>query len=253
MASLEALSDELILSIFNSTLNLKSAVLLSATNRRLNGIWRHDKERFAKQIISSTIPAHEQAIDLAIAEEHLENNSAFANERPHVQYYGHRLPRNHESATSAATAWAAWLEDCRPENYRRRLTFTCSHASYYVLRKLVLAYRYPQAQFLRRSMLEVLRNPSRAMLETHGELSAFLGVAASTEERALHGIDMPEEDWPPGAEYERNVELPDWEYAGEVVWAALIEFIHGNVTVRLEPALNAVPTLEVSGHNTSSG
>jgi len=211
MASLEALSDELILSIFNSTLDLKSAVLLSATNRRLNGIWRHDKERFAKQIISSTIPAHEQAIDLAIAEEHLENNSAFANERPHVQHYGHRLIRNHELATSAATAWAAWLEDCRPDNYRRRLTFTCSHASYYVLRKLVLAYRYPQAQFLRRSMLEVLRNSSRAMLETHGELNAFLGVAASTEERALHGIVR---DWntAAAATKRRSLRQLQWTY-----------------------------------------
>lgn len=88
------------------------------------------------------------------------------------------------------------------------------------------------------------------MLDTHIELSAFLGGYASTEERALHGIDMPEEDWPPEAECEQNVELPEWEYAGEVVWCALTDRIRGQA--RLEPALNAIPTPEALYQNTAA-
>lgn len=54
------------------------------------------------------------------------------------------------------------------------------------------------------------------MLDTHVELSTFLFGYAS-KERALHGIDMPIEDWAPEDELEDHVELPEWEYAGEVV------------------------------------
>lgn len=179
MAPVISLTDELISRIFNSAVDLQSAVSLSTANRKLNRIWRQGTERFAEDIISTTIPAYGQAIDLAVAEQRLEGNSTSTNERPSVQYYAHRLLRNHELAMSAATAWAVWLEDCGPDDYRQGLKFTCAHNSYYALRKLVLAYRYPQTQYLRHSVLAALENSPRAMLKTHTELSGFLGTYAS--------------------------------------------------------------------------
>jgi hypothetical protein len=248
MSPLESLPNELLGGIFDSALDLQSAVSLSAANRRLNGIWRQDTERIAAEIIRSTIPAYERAIELAVAEQRLEDNSTSANERAPVEYYAQRMLRNHKLAMSAASTFATWLANREADDYRRTITLTCPHASYYVLRKLVLAYRYPRAQFLRHSELVLLRNSSRAMLDTHSELSVFLGVHASEDERAKHDIDMPEEDWPPGTELEQNMELPEWEYAGEVVWSALIDLIHG--TRKLEPTLNSVPTPAVLNHNT---
>lgn len=179
MAPVISLTDELISRIFNSAVDLQSAVSLSTANRKLNRIWRQGTERFAEDIISTTIPAYGQAIDLAVAEQRLEGNSTSTNERPSVQYYAHRLLRNHKLAMSAATAWAVWLEDCGPDDYRQGLKFTCAHNSYYALRKLVLAYRYPQTQYLRHSVLAALENSPRAMLKTHTELSGFLGTYAS--------------------------------------------------------------------------
>lgn len=121
--------------------DLRSATYLCGANSRLNGIWHQYTEQFAGEIISSTIPAHEQAIDLAIAEERLEDNSNFTNARPPFQYYARRLLRNQKLAMSAAPTWDTWLANLDAHDRRRTLTYTCLHASYYVLRKLVLAYR----------------------------------------------------------------------------------------------------------------
>ena len=237
MAVLEKLPNELIGLVFASAPDLQTAVTLSATNHWLRGIWLQGAERYTLEIRKSNIIAYEQAVDLAIAEERLEGQLGHSANPPFQDYTG-RLFRNEELAKSAVDAFRDWLENQPPSSYRQKLTFDCPHTAYYLVRKLALAYRHPQAQ-LQTSLLRTLRTSSPEVLRTNAELMVFLGGQASEEERIKHGMPMPEEDWPmPENEYADTVDLPEWEYAGEVTHCALVDYLHG--MAKLEPAINAV-------------
>jgi hypothetical protein len=243
MAALEKLPNELIGLVFASAPDLQTAVSLSAANRWLRGIWLQGAERFAFEIRVSNVIAYDQAVDLAIAEERLEGqsgrlgDSAALTANPPIQYYAARLLRNDELAKSAAAAFYTWLDNQRPSCYRRQLSFNCLHTAYYMLRKLVLAYRYPQAGF-QSSLLETLRTSSMVTHQTRAELSLFLGGQAEEEERIKHGMPMPREDWPMEEEYADSVDLPEWKYAGEVAHCAFVDQVYA--LGKLEPAMNSV-------------
>jgi hypothetical protein len=242
MAALEKLANELVGLVFAFAPDLHTAVSLSATSRWLRTIWLQGAERYTFEIRKSNIIACEQAVELAIAEEHLEgqlgHSGVLTTADPPFQDYAGRLFRNEELAKSAADAFRDWLENQCASSYRRKLTFDCPHTAYYLVRKLALAYRHPQAQ-LQTSLLETLRTSSPEALRTNAELMRFLGGQASEEERIKHGMPMPEEDWPmPENEYAKTVNLPEWDYAGDVVGFALGDYLHG--AARLEPAMNSV-------------
>ena len=236
MAALENLPNELVGLIFAFSPELHTAMSLSATNRWLRGVWLLGSERFTIEILKSNMIAYPQAVDLAMAEERLQGQSSQATSttaNPPIQC----LLRNDELAKSAAAAFHTWLENQRESSYRRRLTFNCIHTAYYLLRKLVLAYRYPQAQF-QKSLLETLRTSSPVTLQTNAELALFLGGQASEDERMKHGMPMPKEDWPVEEENAESVDLPEWDYAGEVVHCALVDHLFG--FGKLEPEMNSV-------------
>lgn len=200
--------------------------------------WTQGTERFAAEILKSKIVAYEQAVDLAITEERLEvNAAASADTRPLFQKHIGRLLRNAELAESAATGLDAWLSSFKMDKYRRKLNFTYAHASYYLLRKLVLAYRHPEAR-LQTSLLLHLRTSSEETLHIHASLDGFLAGGITEEERIRHGMPKPEEDWAPEDEYAVRVDLDEWVYAGAVVWSALTDHMHG--TAKLEPTINSV-------------
>jgi hypothetical protein len=236
MAALETLPNELIGRIFGLCPDLHTAVSLSAANRWLRGIWLRSAERYTFEIRISNIVAYEQAVDLAIAEERLEgqlgHSAAFTGDPP-IQRYAARLLRNDELASCAAAAFRNWLDNQPPDSYRRKMTFSCPHTAYYILRKLVLAYRHPQAEF-QSLLLETLRTSSLVTLETNDEMSLFIGYQADYDERMKHGIPMPEEDWP--TDEEEN--LPEWDYADDVVHYATVDCRFG--MGKLEPAMNSV-------------
>jgi hypothetical protein len=241
MAALEGLPNELIGRVFGLCPDLHTAVSLSATNRWLRGIWLQGAERYTFEIRISNIIAYEQAVDLAIAEERLEGqlgpSAAVDTANPPFRHYAARLLRNEELANSAATAFQDWLDNQPPSCYRRKMAFNCPHTAYYLLRKLVLAYRHPQAGS-QSSLLETLRTSSLVTLDTNDEMSIFLCGQASHDERMKHGIPMPEEDWPIEEEYASGVDLPEWDYADEVVHCARVDYVHN--MGKLEPAMNSV-------------
>jgi hypothetical protein len=243
MAGFEILPNELIGLVFASAPDLHTALSLSATNHWLRGVWLEGAERYTLQIRISNIIAYEQAVDLAIAEERLEGqlghlgHSAALTANSPIQYYAARLLRNDELAKSAAAAFYTWLDNQRPSSYRRQLSFDCPHTAYYMLRKLVLAYRYPQAGF-QSSLLEALRTSTTVTHQTNSELALFLGGQADEEERVKHGMSMPREDWPMEEEYADSVNLLEWDYAGEVVHCAHVDQVFG--LGKLEPAMNSV-------------
>jgi len=190
MAALERFPNELIGHIFGLCPDFHTAVSLSATNRWLRGIWLQDVERYTFKIRISNIIAYEQAVDLAIAEERLEghlSHSAALTASPPLQHYAARLLRNDELANSAAAAFRNWLDNQPPSSYRRNMTFSCPHNAYYILRKLVLAYRHSHAGF-QSSLLETLKTSSPVTLETNDEMSLFICVQADYDERMKHGI-----------------------------------------------------------------
>jgi hypothetical protein len=154
--------------------------------------------------LRSKIVAYELAVDLALAEERLEGHStAFTTANPPIE----RLLSNHDLAKSAATAFQDWLDNQRATSYRRKITFACPYTAYYLVRKLALAYRHPQAQ-LQISLLDTLKTSSSETLHTNAELMVFLGGQAEEDERIKHGMPMPREDWPIEEEYADSVDLP---------------------------------------------
>lgn len=197
MAALERLPNELIGRVFGLCPDLHTAVSLSATNRWLRGIWLQGAERYTFEIRISNIIAYEQAVDLAIAEERLEGqlgpSASVDTASTPFHHYAARLMRNEELAKSAATAFQYWLDNQCPSSYRRKMTFNCPHTAYYLLQKLVLAYRHPHTGF-QSSLLETLRTSSPVTLETNDEMSLFICGQADYDERMKHGIPMPEED-----------------------------------------------------------
>jgi hypothetical protein len=58
---------------------------------------------------------------------------------------------------------------------------------------------------------------SLEILRMNDELSFSVGGFRSDEERIIHGIPMPVEDWPPEEEHAMAVDLPEWDYAADVV------------------------------------
>ena len=241
MAALEDLPNEVIGLIFASAPDIHTAVSLSATNRWLHGIWLKNSELFAIEILKSSIIAYPQAVDLAIAEERLEgqlsHTDALTTAKLPVHHYVACLLRNDELAKSAAAAFHRWLASQRTSSYRRELIFDCPHTAYYMLRKLALAHRHPQAGF-QSSLHETLRTSSVVTLQTNAELALFLGGQADHDERMKHGMPMPEEDWPVEEENDESVDLPEWDYAGEVAHCALVDHLFG--FGKLEPAINSV-------------
>lgn len=242
MSALESLPNELIGRIFDFAPDVQTAVSLSATNRKLAGIWLQNTELFVTEILKpklSKIVAYEQAVDLAMAEERLEGqlrHSAATN--PPMQYYAARLLRNDELARSTASAFRIWVENQDADSFknRRELPSDCPYTACYLLRKFVLAYRHTQAGF-RSSLLDTLRKSSPVTLRTNADLATFLCFASGEDERIKQGIPIPKEDWPIDNEY-AAFDLPEWDYAGDVVHDALGDYLHG--TARLERSMNYI-------------
>ena len=75
------------------------------------------------------------------------------------------------------------------------------------------------------------------MLRTNAELATFLCFESGEDERIKQGIPIPKEDWPIDNEY-ASFDLPEWDYAGDVVHDALGDYLHG--TARLERSMNYI-------------
>jgi hypothetical protein len=237
MTGLLSLSNELLIQVFASSLTIETAVCISGTHSRLRSIWLGHTSQIVTGILKPQIPAYDTAVDLAILEETLCSDaqlSSLPTKHHPVRLCLRRLLYNADLASSAATAWAAWIAELPADNYRRSLKFSSLHSSYYLIRKLVLAFRFPQAQ-LQNALYSTLRASSQDVLRTHDELCTYLcGRWADDVERTRHGIPKDEKDWTAAEGLDVVVNVDEWEYANEVVGDAFINHISGTETLKHE-------------------
>lgn len=141
-----------------------------------------------------------------------------------------RILHNADLASSATRAWEAFLaEDPGRLNYRHSMTFTTIPASYYFIRKLLLARQCPEA-CLRPALYQTLCASSKDAVLTHGEFCMFLTTSyADVEERVRHGVLEPEEEWTEADawKYNRFVNAEAWEYVNDVLDTAANDRYHG--------------------------
>jgi hypothetical protein len=192
-------------------------------------------------ILRPQIPAYDDAFTLAVTETRLLDKEVLTN----LSSNGHlplrccilRLLRNAELASGACADRASWKW---PEWCRRRsdpLPMS-SPASYCFIRQVILAYDHGH---LRQPLYQTLRTAPQERTERQHEFVAYLTAYADLEEKHKHGIIMVDDDWDPEDCSREILNHDRWEYAAEVIKAALSENMHG-CTRYLEEELRYWPT-----------
>lgn len=138
MAALLSLPTELIVCIYANCPTLQSAASLSATNKRLYSTWLDDENHIVEAILSPQIPAYEAAVELAILEEiWIKSNTQLSStmDKPPIRLYLKRLLQTVDCASNTATLWNAE----RVRTWREARAPAPAHASYYLLRNIILS------------------------------------------------------------------------------------------------------------------
>lgn len=233
MAALLSLPNELILDIYTSMPDLESAARLSSVNKRLRNIWLENDNQIADAILRPQIPDYEDAVELAILEETVGNDAQLSHVKGQIptRFYLRRLLTNANLASSAVTAWTHWMANLTADNYRHHMSYTSPYASYYLMRKIVLAHQHPEAR-LQQALYATLRTESYDAVLTHSGLNEFLtGRFDHDIESERHGIFKSEEDWTEEEEmmHEMNYSVleEEWNYVSDVLHAAMQEKVHG--------------------------
>lgn len=232
MAAFLSLPSELILDIYTRISTLDCAARLSSTNKRLRSVWLENDSRIAEAILRPRVPSYEDAVELAILETLInETQLSGVKKQTSVCFYVRRLLHNASLASSATTAWTRWLADVPTHDHRHQTTYTSLHASYYLMRKILLAHQHPESR-LHKTLFSILRALSRDTALMYSEFNDFLlGPFGDEIESEQHGIFKNEEYWTEEEEMEyemgSHVVVEEWKYVGDVLDAAMLDKVHG--------------------------
>lgn len=235
MAKLLSLPNEMLVCIYTYSSTIESAVSLSSVNTRLRSVWLKHADHIAEIVLRRQIPAYQDAVDLAILEEHLTDQTQFALPATglvSVGLYLSRLLHNADLASSATSAWSAYLERLGPDTCHARSFHNVSlHAAYYLMRKVVFSYQW-RSKPLDRHLYSTFDALSYdAMISIDDFLCFLTSSYADYDERLKHGIPKPEEDWTEEDKWKdeenRHVVTEDWEYLDDVWDAAISYKFHG--------------------------
>lgn len=241
MSGLSSLPVELLVHIFESATRLRDAAALSEADKRLHDIWNERNDQIVAAVLQCQIPAFEDALGLALAEASIEalppsnpdtiDAILYITGKLPLRTHVRRLLENAQLADSATCVWSAWIAGLKPSNYRRRLKYGSPHASYYLIRKLVLSSRCRYAR-LRDELYSRLNECPEEDLNTHDELCTYLCGRCPDEERAKQGISRNKEDWSAIEELEQYANVEEWDHANEAVGATLRDRLHGTETLK---------------------
>jgi hypothetical protein len=228
MVGLHSLSNELLIQIFHSCPTIQSAMSLSKVDKTLHAIWLTYNSRVTKDVLRQQIPAYEDAVDLAILEQFWITSNTQPVSAPFSKTTT-QLLHNAELATNATDAWARAAKMDGMETSDIQKTLSAGHkspyAAYYLMRKIVLSYHYPEARFAN-ALRATIRSYSR---EDKDRLDTFCRVLTRNEpelrDRGKHGIDKPRSEWKEyewGEENEWGRVVSDpWKYVDRII-AALV-------------------------------
>lgn len=211
MPHLIDLPAELLIQIFAASDAILDALHLSATNRLLNAVWLEHSKPIIESILKPTLPAYDEAVQLAYTEVQLESTESSIDSSPSLRECLPTLLRNADLCASVCLAYSPVCKDA-----------TLLAASYYFLRRIGLGFIHYQ---LRDDIYLELRSMSTEELMHRHNLSDWLdGPCNSWEEKVRQGV---REEW----QYNEADILGDWEtpwdYAEYVLWGALEDIREG--------------------------
>jgi hypothetical protein len=204
MVGLLSLSNELLIHVFSSCTTVTQAACLSMADDTLNSIWLKYKNQIAARVLRQQIPDYDDAADLAILEAIWINKktrlasvvaSSTAAKVP-VGLYATRLLHNASLAMSATDAREAALAGVGFHVVGSFPTVAPSrifslHAAYYLMRKIALAYSYPEAR-LQNTLYSTLPRVTRRRSTSFSRFCATARtIWASAANMALtsHGLN----------------------------------------------------------------
>lgn len=236
-----SLPHELLLHIYTQVPTLDDAAHLFSVNRRLHSVWLENDTRIANAILRPLIPSYEDAVELAILEETVIDNtqpSSLVKSKVPVRSYIRRLLHNASLASGATAAWNRWLASLPTDNLRSGRNYSSLHESYYLMRKILLAHNHPEAR-LHQALYWNLRTASFDILVMHADFNIFLsGHFDANVESERHGIFKSKEDWTKEEKlgYERGlyVVVEGWQHVENVLHAAMQEKVYGYQNLRTQ-------------------
>jgi hypothetical protein len=246
MTILLDLPTELIIQVFTSSSTVWTATCLSGANKELRSIWLKHSHQILKGIIRPQVPAYEDAVDLAnlrISYRSKKPPKKAAQARPTYHppavLYFWSLLIDASRASEAADAWKeSW--NFKPEfGYEHDPAYIHPQRSYYLLRKLVLAYVQQDEKF-KRALHSMLSAAPLVDLTANAELCNFLCSDLRDEDKIAldNHIQSPMNVFQFNDDFWGRCE-PEWEYVGAVAKAALADRMLGTDT--LEDAIFKPP------------
>jgi len=204
MHQLLELPTELLIQIFSASDRILDTLHLSGTNRLLNAIWLEHSEPIIEGMLESSLPAYNEAVQLAFLETRLESTESSIDNPPTLRGCLPTLLRNADLCASVCLAYSPVCKDA-----------TLPAVSYYFLRRISLGFVHYQ---LRDGIYLELRSMSTEALMTRHNLSDWLEGPCGWEESVRQGV---REEW---QRYQADIngdwETP-WDYAEYVITGAI--------------------------------
>jgi hypothetical protein len=245
MLGLLSLQNEVLIHVFTSC-TVESVMSLSKVNTRLHSIFLKYNKKITTSALKNEIPDFEEALDLAEIEQVWCSNNYPLTLTPFSEITA-RLFSNLDLATSATDALEAALQKACPPGADLPDTMkTLSpshkslHAAYYLMRKIVVAYEWPEAQ-LQNSLRATLRSYSE---EEAGRLDEFYNFLMRT---GADGVGKPFPEWREfeyAVDSERGYINSDaWDYVGRVINALVRDETKGQKMLELVLSVRGRPAV----------
>jgi hypothetical protein len=236
MTSLLSLPNELLINIFASCPTAQTAVCLSGVNKELHAIWLKHTRQILEGIARSLGPAdvYVYAAFLARIQSWLLPEDELADaiqlssvdQTPDVLQFS-LLHRNASLASSTITAWKASLKSLPARDWRRSHAFPDAYLSYYLIRMLVVLHRCTDERPEDLRILHsLLSGATKTTLYTVDELCSFFHEVRHDDLGLQHGVMKDEKDRNTDDEMTQGSYSLDWDYACQVVKAALYQRLH---------------------------
>ncbi|KAM0690805.1 hypothetical protein Q7P36_009574 [Cladosporium allicinum] len=137
------------------------------------------------------------------------------------------LHRNASLASSTITAWKTSLKSLPARDWRRSHAFPDAYLSYYLIRMLVVLHRCTDERPEELRILHsLLSGATKTTLYTVDELCSFFHEVRHDDLGLQHGVMKDEKDRNTDDEMTQGSYSLDWDYACQVVKAALYQRLH---------------------------
>ncbi|KAK5714474.1 hypothetical protein LTR15_010656 [Elasticomyces elasticus] len=218
--SLLRLPNELLIPIFEASPDIFTALRFASATKRLRGIWNDDitGRQIIRDILSSQIPAYDEAVDLATTEVEVADRQISQSIPPSL--WLPRLLHNADLARSVCWLFTDYIDKLPESRYQHHTSFTSLPISYYLIRQLVTADRQNAHSNISK-LLSEMEGSSPKTLQTNWELYMFMCDYMDEAEKERHDMlkdrkDQAAEDYIYG-----RVNKEEWESTFWVLESAL--------------------------------